>query len=153
MTTENKRPTWDELFMEICDVVAKRATCDRKHVGAVLVRDNRIIATGYNGSIPGLPHCDDAGHDMDEGHCVRTVHAEVNVICQAAKLGISTDDTTLYCNTLPCWNCFKVIASSGIRKIVYRDEYRPELKGRVKDAVTELNKYLIGKMTLVRMES
>jgi dCMP deaminase len=136
----------------MCDVVAKRATCDRKHVGAVLVRDNRVIATGYNGSIPGLAHCDDVGHDMDEGHCVRTVHAEVNVICQAAKLGISTDKTVLYCNTLPCWNCFKVIASSGIKKVVYRDEYRGEEKGRVKVAVEELSRYLIPGFQLVRYD-
>jgi len=133
------RPTWDEIFLEMCDVVAKRATCDRKHVGAVLVKDNRVIATGYNGSIPGLPHCDDVGHDMDEGHCVRTVHAEVNVISQAARMGISTEGSTLYCNTLPCWNCFKTIASAGIVTVVYRDEYRGEEKGRVKEAIDNIN--------------
>lgn len=132
------RPTWDQMFLEMCDVVAKRASCDRKHVGAVLVKDNRVIATGYNGSVPGLEHCDDIGHDMEEGHCVRTVHAEVNVISQAAKLGISTDSTTLYCNTLPCWHCFKTIVSAGIRKIVYRDEYPSSGQNRTKDAALKL---------------
>ena len=123
--------------MEMCDTVAKRATCNRKHVGAVLVKDNHIIATGYNGSIIGLDHCDDIGHDMEDSHCVRTVHSEVNVICQAAKLGISTQGATLYCNTLPCWNCMKTIVNAGIIKVIYRDEYGGA-KGRVKEAAERL---------------
>jgi dCMP deaminase len=140
MTGKSNRPTWDELFLEICDVVAQRSTCNRKHVGAVLVTpDHHIISTGYNGSMPTLPHCDDAGHDMDEGgHCVRTVHSEVNVICQAAKLGISTKGAILYCNTLPCWSCFKTIISAGIGKIVYRDEYPSEGQNRVKETAKTL---------------
>ena len=131
------RPTWDKVFLEICDVVAQRSTCDRKHVGAVLVKDNHIIATGYNGSISGLEHCDDVGHDMESGHCLRTIHAEVNAICQAAKLGIETKGAVLYCNTLPCWNCFKTIIGAGVSKIVYRDEYGGS-KGRVKEAAERL---------------
>ena len=131
------RPTKDEIFMQMCDLWGQRATCDRRHVGAVLVRDGHVIATGYNGSIPGLDHCDDVGHDMEEGHCVRTVHAEVNVICQAAKFGIATQGAVLYCNTLPCHNCMKTIVSAGIVKVVYRDEYGGE-KGRVKEAAQKL---------------
>ena len=137
MTGKQDRPSWDEIFLEICDTVAKRSTCDRRHVGAVLVKDKHIIATGYNGSLPGLSHCDDVGHDMEENHCVRTTHAECNVVCQAAKLGISTAGTTLYCNTLPCWSCMKIIVGAGIKKVIYRDEYGGE-KGRVKEAAEKL---------------
>jgi dCMP deaminase len=138
MTTESKRPSWDEIFLEICDVVAKRSTCDRKNVGAVLVRDNRIIATGYNGSIAGLSHCDDVGHDMEEGHCVRTIHSEINVIAQAARLGIATDRAVLYCNTLPCLHCFKTIIAAGIKKVIYRDEYPSRGQNKVKDLAEQL---------------
>ena len=171
---ENDRISWDDYFVELTDFVSRRATCDRKHVGAVLVKDNRIIATGYNGSIPGEPHCSDpekyfeedlsvikpdlrhypaerysvaewqsmqqnrtigmsyfppvvekhGGHDIENDHCIRTVHAEVNVIAQAARLGIATEGTTLYCNTQPCWDCFKVIVSAGVKEIVYKDKYK-----------------------------
>lgn len=128
------RDDWDTYFMKIADLVSSRATCDRKHVGAVIVRDNRILATGYNGSIPGMPHCDDVGHMMDDGHCVRTIHAEVNAIAQAAKMGLSVDGAAMYCNTLPCWNCFKTIVSSGIAKIVWQSDYPAEGKDRVMEA-------------------
>ena len=82
---------WDDYFMRIAEVVASRATCDRKHVGAVIVRDRTILSTGYNGSIRGLPHCDEVGHLMEDGHCVATIHAEANAIIQAAKNGVSID--------------------------------------------------------------
>ncbi len=120
------RKSWDAYFIDIAEMVATRATCDRKHVGALLVIDQRIVATGYNGSIPGAAHCDEIGHDMLDGHCVRTVHAEANAIAQAARFGINVTQATLYTNTFPCWPCFKLIASAGIVRVVYDAEYRKD---------------------------
>lgn len=122
----NSRQSWDEYFMKIANEVSTRATCDRKHVGAVLVLDHRIISTGYNGSIPGAAHCDDVGHDIYEGHCVRTVHAEANAIAQAARAGVRTIGAICYVNTYPCWQCYKLLALAGIRHIIYDKEYRPD---------------------------
>ena len=126
--TDQARPraTWDEYFMSIAQVVATRSTCPRKYVGAVLVRNRTILSTGYNGSIRGMPHCSDVGHMMEDGHCVTTVHAEANAILQAAKNGVSVDGAELYTTASPCWNCFKLIANAGIRKIYYGEFYRDE---------------------------
>ncbi len=110
--------------MSIAQTVATRATCPRKQVGAVIVQDRRIIATGYNGSLPGQPHCHDAGCDMQDGHCVRTVHAEANAILQAAAYGVSTLGAGLYTTAVPCWPCYKLIANAGIGDVFYSDEYR-----------------------------
>lgn len=120
------RASWDEYFMKIAVQAATRATCDRKHVGAVIVRDKAILSTGYNGSIRGLPHCDDAGHMMENDHCVATVHAEANAIIQAAKNGTGIDGADIYVTASPCWNCFKLIANSGIKRIVFLEFYRDE---------------------------
>lgn len=128
--------------MAIAHVVATRATCDRKHVGCVLVLDGRIIATGYNGSIPGQPHCDDVGHDMLEGHCVRTTHAEVNAVAQAARSGAKTVGTTAYVNTFPCWPCFKVLVSAGVKRLVFDDAYRED--PRVRDAAESAEILIVG---------
>ena len=118
------RASWDEYFMDIAVVVARRSTCPRKHVGAVIVRDKTILSTGYNGSVRGLPHCDEAGHMMEDGHCVRTIHAEVNAVIQAAKNGSRIDGATIYVTASPCWSCFKMLANAGIREIYYREFYR-----------------------------
>ena len=120
------RASWDEYFMDIAVVVARRSTCPRKHVGAVIVRDKTILSTGYNGSVRGLPHCDDAGHMMVDGHCVRTIHAEVNAVVQAAKNGTRIDGATIYVTASPCWNCFKTICNVGIKRIVFEEFYRDE---------------------------
>ena len=120
------RSTWDQYFMDIATQVATRATCDRKHVGAVLVRDRTILSTGYNGSIRGLPHCDEAGHMMENNHCVATVHAEANAIIQAAKNGVRIDGSTIYTTASPCWPCFKLIANSGCSRIVFGEFYRDQ---------------------------
>lgn len=124
--SEGKRVGWHQYFMNIAKVVATRATCDRKHVGAVIVRDKNILSTGYNGSIRGLPHCDDVGHDMVGGHCVRTVHAEANAIIQAARHGVRIEGADIYTTASPCWECFKLIANAGIKRIFYGEFYREE---------------------------
>jgi len=122
----SQRATWDEYFMNIGREVASRSTCPRKHVGAVLVRDKTILSTGYNGSVRGLPHCVDVGCMLEDGHCVRTIHAEVNALIQAAKNGTSVDGAALYVTASPCWNCFKCVANTGIRRIVFGEFYRDE---------------------------
>jgi dCMP deaminase len=128
MTQETIRPraSWDEYFMSIAQVVASRSTCQRKYVGAVIVRNRTILSTGYNGSIRGLPHCTDVGHMMEGGHCVATIHAEVNAIIQAARNGVMIEGATLYVTASPCWNCFKQAANAGIVRICYAEFYRDE---------------------------
>lgn len=126
------RPSWDDYFIALVREVAKRATCDRGMSGCLVVRDKRIICTGYVGSPPGMPHCDEAGHLMkqmmdDQGkvsrHCVRTIHAEQNAISQAARHGISLDGATLYCSMEPCRICSMLIISSGIKRVVAEKMY------------------------------
>lgn len=112
--------------MDIAKQVASRSTCSRKHVGAVIVRDKTILSTGYNGSIRGMPHCDDVGHMMENNHCVATIHAEANAILQAAKNGTSINNAEIYITASPCWSCFKMIANTGIKKIIYGEFYRDE---------------------------
>lgn len=112
--------------MNIAEVVASRSTCDRRFVGAVIVRDKTILSTGYNGSIRGLPHCSDVGHMMENDHCVATIHAEANAIVQAARNGVMIDGATIYVTASPCWSCFKQIANAGLRRICYGQFYRDE---------------------------
>lgn len=121
-----KRTGWDQYFMAIAKQVSTRATCKRKEVGAVLVRDRTILSTGYNGSVRGMAHCADVGCMMEEGHCVRTVHAEANAIIQAAKNGVSIDGATIYTTASPCWWCFKLIVNAGVTKIVFGELYRDQ---------------------------
>jgi len=121
------RPNWDDYFMAITRIIATRGTCDRLRAGAIIVKKNRIISTGYNGSPPGLPHCDDVGHLMEEGHCIRTIHAEHNAILQAAILsGASTDGSTMYTKFSPCMHCAKYIVAAGIKRVVIGKLYRGE---------------------------
>jgi len=135
---KNRTP-WDKYFMQIALDVSTRSTCDRKFVGAVIVRDKMILSTGYNGSIRGLPHCDEVGHEMDNGHCVRTVHAEANAIVQAARNGAGIEGADIYVTASPCYNCFKLIANSGIKRIFYGELYRDErIKTHAKEAQIEL---------------
>jgi len=127
-----QRPSWDEYFLNLVDIVGQRSTCDRGRPGCVIVKNKRILATGYAGSPIGLPHCDDVGHEMqkavnDNGsiseHCIRTIHAEMNAISQAAKFGISIDDSTLYVKFTPCYNCAKVVINAGIKRVVAKVRY------------------------------
>jgi len=126
------RPTWDEYFMEVARTIAKRATCDRGRSGCVIARDKQLLVTGYVGSPVGLPHCDDVGHlmkkvihddDSISQHCMRTVHAEQNAICQAAKLGVPLDGATVYCKMTPCRTCAMLIINCGIKRVVCEKKY------------------------------
>ncbi|MBW3564633.1 MAG: dCMP deaminase family protein [Acidobacteria bacterium] len=112
--------------MGIAHQAATRSTCTRKHVGAVIVRDRTVLSTGYNGSLRGMPHCEDDGCEMENGHCISTVHAEANAILQAARNGARIDGAELYTTASPCWNCFKLIANAGISKIFYGEFYRDD---------------------------
>ena len=129
--------------MALVQIVSMRGTCDRLYTGAVLVKDNRIIATGYNGSPPGLPHCDEAGHLMEEGHCVRTIHGEHNALLQAAKTGgVSTDASTMYTKYSPCIHCTKYVISCGIKRVVVGKVYRnPKAVDMLKQAGVEVEVY------------
>jgi len=116
-----RRKDWDTYFMDIADMVAKRSTCDRLEVGAVLVKNREIKATGYNGAPRGMPDCYEAGHMLENGHCVRTVHAEQNAILFSDR--DEREGATLYVTALPCFLCARLIANSGIKEVVYRDVY------------------------------
>lgn len=148
-----QRPSWDDYFMSIAKIVATRSTCNRLRAGAVLVKNKRIISTGYNGSPPGLPHCDDVGHKMEEGHCIATVHAEENCILQAAAIsGMSTTGSTLYTTYAPCYHCFKKLAVGGVRRIVAAAIYRdPTIKTACEQAGIELELYQPSKDWLSRL--
>lgn len=126
------RPDWDQYFMQICDAVASRATCNRGKSGCVIAKDKQILATGYVGSPSGLPHCDDVGHKIkkivhedghESEHCMRTVHAEQNAICMAARNGIKIDEATLYCKMTPCRTCAMMIINCGIKTVVCANRY------------------------------
>jgi dCMP deaminase len=128
----HKRPSWDEYFMQICKVIASRGTCDRGRTGCVITKDKRIISTGYVGAPAGLPHCDEVGHLYKKvynpdgsfsQHCVRTVHAEQNAICQAARMGVSLEGATLYCKMEPCHVCAQLIINCGIKRVVCEKRY------------------------------
>jgi len=127
-----QRPGWDEYFMEVCEAISKRATCDRGRSGCVIAKDNQLLVTGYVGAPAGLPHCDEVGHQLKQmvhgdgsttTHCVRTVHAEQNAICQAAKRGIAIAGATLYCRMTPCRTCAMLIINCGIVRVVSQRRY------------------------------
>ena len=128
-----ERPSWDRYFLDLMHEVSKRATCDRGRAGALIVQDRRIVSTGYVGSPPGMDHCDEVGHDLrrvldergnETTHCVRTIHAEQNAICQAAKHGTKLDGATLYCRMEPCRACAMMILAVGIRRVVCERRYQ-----------------------------
>jgi dCMP deaminase len=143
------RPTWDEYFMEVARTIAKRATCDRGRSGCVIARDKQLLVTGYVGSPVGLTHYDDVGHlmkkvihddDSISQHCMRTVHAEQNAICQAAKLGVALDGATVYCKMTPCRTCAMLIINCGIKRVVCEKKYHrgAESEQMFKDAGVSL---------------
>jgi dCMP deaminase len=133
--TEASRPNWDRYFLDLCEAVSKRATCDRGRAGCVIVKDKRIMTTGYVGAPTGLPHCDESGHDMRKvigfddkitQHCVRTLHAEQNAIIQAARFGIPLEGSTLYCKMTPCRTCAMMLINAGIKRVVCEKRYHAD---------------------------
>lgn len=118
------RISWEQYFMAQAHVAALRSTCTRLMVGAIIVRENRIISSGYNGSVADGDHCIDNGCYLVDGHCVRTVHAEANAVLQCAKFGVPTNDTALYVTHFPCLQCTKQLIQAGISKIYYEKNYR-----------------------------
>ena len=148
------RPSWDEYFMLIAKVVATRSTCNSRPTGAVIVRDNRILATGYNGAIPKAPHCIDllmnnkpfcnrrymgVEEHSKMDYCV-SVHAEANAVAQAAKMGININGASIYCTLSPCYTCFKLLATAGIKQIYYEYKYESKDKKRDKFWETQIKK-------------
>jgi dCMP deaminase len=136
----NERPTWDQYFMTITRQVAERSTCTRAKVGAVIVRERNILATGYNGSPAGLPHCTDVGcliytsqtpSGETEENCFRTIHAEINAIAQAAKNGVAIRGGDIYITHTPCIHCLKVLINTGIRNVYYEREYKLHTLGTI----------------------
>lgn len=129
------RKSWDKYFMDQAKLVNERATCDRLHVGCVFVKDNRMIAAGYNGSISGHEHCDEVGHLMYEGGCKRTIHAEMNALLQCAKYGVSSDGATAYVTDQPCPDCTKSLNQAGIKRIVYANAYEHRYENKFDDGM------------------
>ena len=128
---KDPRPSWDEYFMEIAEVVAKRSNCSRRHVAAVIVKDNHLLSTGYNGTPRGVQNCFDGGCPRCSGHapsgtsldeCL-CVHAEQNAICQAARYGVNVGGSTIYITLSPCLTCAKLIINAGITEVVYGGDY------------------------------
>ncbi len=139
MSEVYKRPSWDEYFIKIMEMVGSRGSCDRGRSGSIITRDRRIISTGYVGSPVGLPHCDEVGHEMhtvihDDGsqtrHCIRTAHAEQNAICEAARMGIALEGATLYCKMTPCYTCAKMIINAGIKRVVCAQDYHASARSK-----------------------
>ncbi|KAA8431760.1 deaminase [Weissella sagaensis] len=128
----DERITWEKYFMLQAIMLAARSTCTRLHVGAVVVKDGRIIASGYNGSVSGTPHCTEVGDLLVDGHCIRAVHAEQNALMQLAKMGISADGAQVFVTDFPCVHCTKLLLQAGVTKINYLRNYRND------DFVTEL---------------
>lgn len=145
-----KRPSWDKYFMEIAHLVKERSTCLRRKVGAVLVKERRILATGYNGAPKGLPHCEAVGclrekmkvPSGERQELCRGLHAEQNAIVQAAVFGVSTRGATLYTTTYPCVVCAKLIINAEIKEVTYDDEYEDELAKQIlREAGIKIRKY------------
>lgn len=128
-----QRVSWERYFMNLAVQAATRSTCPRKSVGAVIVRDKTVLSTGYNGSIRGAAHCTEVGCLMENDHCERTVHAEANAIVQAARHGTRLEGGEIYVTASPCFNCFKLIANAGLKRILYGEFYRDERVMRFAD--------------------
>lgn len=122
-----KRPDWDEYFLKLAMLASERATCPRMHCGCVLVKSKNVISTGYNGSIPGDDHCEDVGCLVIDDHCVRTVHAEMNALVQAAKRGHAVDGATAYVTNTPCTTCAKALVTAGVKRVVVFSDFHDTL--------------------------
>lgn len=153
------RPSWDEYFMEIAKLVSTRATCPRRSVGAIIVKDRRILSTGYNGAAAGLPHCPPGGPEYDwptgcmkAGHCIRSLHAEQNALLQAAKIGVPCEGASIYVTCQPCNSCAKMIINAGIRRVIYEGDYPDEFsKELFRDAKLEVFVYRSGTLEMLEL--
>jgi dCMP deaminase len=121
------RPSWDQYFLKLAMLASERATCPRMHCGCVIVKDRYVLSTGYNGSLPGLEHCEDIGCLIVDRHCVRTNHAEMNAIAQAARHGVALEGATAYVTNMPCTTCAKALLAAGIRRVVVFSDYHGTL--------------------------
>lgn len=146
----HKRPSWDEYFLQMAELVGSRGTCDRGYAGTVIVKDKRLLATGYVGSPIGIPHCDEVGHEMhtvthDDGsvskHCIRTAHSEMNAIANAARFGVAIDGATMYSKMVACYACAKVVVNAGIKRFVAIKDYHASK--RTKDIFKEAGVELV----------
>lgn len=138
---KNKRPSWDEYFLKLAMLASERATCPRMHCGCVLVKDRFVLATGYNGSLPGQPHCEDVGCLIVDNHCVRTNHAEMNALIQAARHGVNTDGATAYITNMSCTTCAKALIAAGIKRVVVFSDFHDTLATQFyKDSGVEIVK-------------
>lgn len=145
-----KRIDWDSYFMQICNIVSLRATCPRKSVGAVVVKNNRIISTGYNGAPKGMKHCGDAGCKIIDNHCVRVVHAEMNALLFAGR---EAEGATLYCTCLPCTICMKMAIQQGIKRIVYQEDYNNgDLQWIIKESRIKIEQFPICRLCGKKMK-
>jgi dCMP deaminase len=124
---KSSRPSWDEYFLKLAMLASERATCPRMHVGCVLVKDKFVLATGYNGSLPGQPHCDEVGCLIVDNHCVRTNHAEINALVQATTHGVNIKGATAYITNMSCTNCAKALIAAGIKRVVVFTDYHDTL--------------------------
>lgn len=124
------RPSWDVYFLKLAMLASERATCPRMHCGCILVKNRHVISTGYNGSLPGSPHCYTEGCLVVNNHCVRTNHAEINAICQAARLGLPLQGACAYITNMPCTSCAKALIAAGINRIVIFSDYHDTLAER-----------------------
>ena len=127
MSKENNRPKWDEYFLKLAMLSSERSTCLRMHCGCILVKDRFVLATGYNGSLPHQPHCDEVGCLIVDNHCVRTNHAEINALVQAAVHGVSIKGATAYITNMSCTTCSKALIAAGIKRVVVFSDYHDTL--------------------------
>lgn len=153
------RPTWDEYFLKLADMVGSRGTCDRGRAGCVISKDKRILSTGYVGSPAGLPHCDEVGHEMhtvtDENgkesrHCIRTAHAEQNAINNAARIGIAIEGGTMYCKMIPCYKCAQSIINAGIVRVVALKDYHGASRSKEIFQLANIDYKILGDMEVYK---
>ena len=117
------RPSWDQYFLKLAMLASERSTCPRMHCGCVIVKRKYVLSTGYNGSLPGMEHCDDAGCIIENDHCIRTNHAEINALAQAARHGVALEGATIYITNMPCTTCAKALITAGIERVVVFSDF------------------------------
>ena len=143
MSKEKSRPKWDEYFLKLAMLASERSTCPRMHCGCVLVKDRFVLATGYNGSLPHQPHCEDIGCLIVDNHCVRTNHAEINALVQAAVHGVSIKGSTAYITNMSCTTCSKALIAAGIKRVVVFTDFHDTLATKF---------YVDAKVEIVKMK-